>query len=84
MIFELFQAKVSCEVYVNTSNQTIVRQDCYPEVRKVHFSYVAEQDFDLNRNFAVQQNSILSAVDNAVLDYNVGRMSGCIPRSVTC
>ncbi|XP_058080520.1 uncharacterized protein LOC131228695 [Magnolia sinica] len=25
------QTKVSCEVYVNTDNQTIVRQDCYPE-----------------------------------------------------
>lgn len=70
MIFDLFQAKVSCEVYVNTSNQTIVRQDCYSEV---HFSYVAEPDFDLNSNFSVQQKSILSAADNAVLDYNVGR-----------
>ncbi|KAF8025561.1 hypothetical protein BT93_F2410 [Corymbia citriodora subsp. variegata] len=25
------KAKVSCEVSVNTNNQTIVRQDCYPE-----------------------------------------------------
>ncbi|KAJ9167801.1 hypothetical protein P3X46_019394 [Hevea brasiliensis] len=25
------KARVSCEVYVNTDNQTIVRQDCYPE-----------------------------------------------------
>ncbi|KAL5771252.1 hypothetical protein ACOSP7_015406 [Xanthoceras sorbifolium] len=25
------KARVSCEVYVNTKNQTIVRQDCYPE-----------------------------------------------------
>ncbi|XP_038712788.1 uncharacterized protein LOC120006720 [Tripterygium wilfordii] len=25
------QGRISCEVYVNTSNQTIVRQDCYPE-----------------------------------------------------
>ncbi|GLT61464.1 hypothetical protein SLA2020_341680 [Shorea laevis] len=24
------KAKVSCEVYVNTNNQTIVHQDCYP------------------------------------------------------
>ncbi|KAJ9183972.1 hypothetical protein P3X46_007764 [Hevea brasiliensis] len=24
-------ARVSCEVYVNTDNQTIVRQNCYPE-----------------------------------------------------
>ncbi|BBH08410.1 Late embryogenesis abundant hydroxyproline-rich glycoprotein family [Prunus dulcis] len=24
-------AKASCEVYVNTNNQTIVRQDCSPE-----------------------------------------------------
>ncbi|CAL2275005.1 unnamed protein product [Prunus armeniaca] len=27
------KAKASCEVYVNTNNQTIVRQDCSPEVR---------------------------------------------------
>lgn len=26
-----FQAKVSCEVHVNTNNQTIVRQNCYAE-----------------------------------------------------
>ncbi|KAF2303899.1 hypothetical protein GH714_024242 [Hevea brasiliensis] len=26
------KARVSCEVYVNTDNQTIVRQDCYPEL----------------------------------------------------
>lgn len=25
------EAKVACEVFVNTNNQTIVRQDCYPE-----------------------------------------------------
>ncbi|XP_062090760.1 uncharacterized protein LOC133797021 [Humulus lupulus] len=25
------KARVSCEVFVNTSNQTVVRQDCYPE-----------------------------------------------------
>ncbi|RWR77559.1 transmembrane protein 106B [Cinnamomum micranthum f. kanehirae] len=25
------QATVSCEVYVNTKNQTVIRQDCYPE-----------------------------------------------------
>ncbi|KAG7984313.1 hypothetical protein I3843_04G153800 [Carya illinoinensis] len=25
------KARVSCEVYVNSNNQTIVRQDCYPE-----------------------------------------------------
>ncbi|KAL4653882.1 hypothetical protein ACB092_01G338100 [Castanea dentata] len=25
------KARVSCEVYVNTNNQTIVHQDCYPE-----------------------------------------------------
>ncbi|KAF7813820.1 Water stress and hypersensitive response domain containing protein [Senna tora] len=25
------QATVSCQVYVNTDNQTILRQDCYPE-----------------------------------------------------
>lgn len=25
------KAKASCEVYVNTNNQTIVRQDCSPE-----------------------------------------------------
>ncbi|KAF5748599.1 hypothetical protein HS088_TW04G00557 [Tripterygium wilfordii] len=25
------QGRISCEVYVNTSNQTIVHQDCYPE-----------------------------------------------------
>ncbi|XP_059645588.1 uncharacterized protein LOC132287102 [Cornus florida] len=25
------EAKISCEVYVNTRNQTIVRQNCYPE-----------------------------------------------------
>ncbi|XP_024029940.1 uncharacterized protein LOC21403692 [Morus notabilis] len=25
------KASVSCEVYVNTNNQTIARQDCYPE-----------------------------------------------------
>ncbi|KAH7511900.1 hypothetical protein FEM48_Zijuj12G0032200 [Ziziphus jujuba var. spinosa] len=25
------KAKVSCEVYVNTNDQTVVRQDCYPE-----------------------------------------------------
>ncbi|KAL9443532.1 hypothetical protein AB3S75_016821 [Citrus x aurantiifolia] len=32
LFFEIpLKAKVSCEVYVNTSNQTIVRQDCYPE-----------------------------------------------------
>nr|POE89199.1 hypothetical protein CFP56_57120 [Quercus suber] len=24
-------ARVSCEVYVNTNNRTIVHQDCYPE-----------------------------------------------------
>ncbi|XP_052181074.1 uncharacterized protein LOC127794181 [Diospyros lotus] len=30
--FELpLKAKVSCEVYVNTRNQTIIRQNCYPE-----------------------------------------------------
>ncbi|GMQ08670.1 hypothetical protein CsSME_00052289 [Camellia sinensis var. sinensis] len=27
------KAKVSCEVHVNTRNQTIIRQNCYPEVR---------------------------------------------------
>ncbi|KAA8540423.1 hypothetical protein F0562_024658 [Nyssa sinensis] len=27
------KAKVSCVVYVNTSNQTVVRQNCYQEVR---------------------------------------------------
>ncbi|XVE98191.1 hypothetical protein REPUB_Repub03eG0084400 [Reevesia pubescens] len=27
------QAKVSCEVYINTNNQTIVRQDCYAEAK---------------------------------------------------
>ncbi|PQQ09811.1 hypothetical protein Pyn_16750 [Prunus yedoensis var. nudiflora] len=27
------KAKASCEVYVNTNSQTIVRQDCCPEVR---------------------------------------------------
>ncbi|KAK6236314.1 hypothetical protein SCA6_011651 [Theobroma cacao] len=26
------KAEVSCEVYVNTNNQTIVRQDCYAEI----------------------------------------------------
>lgn len=25
------KAKLSCEVYVNTSDQTVVHQDCYPE-----------------------------------------------------
>ncbi|XP_077216401.1 uncharacterized protein LOC143850977 [Tasmannia lanceolata] len=25
------KARMSCEVYVNTANQTIIRQDCYPE-----------------------------------------------------
>ncbi|KAF4358063.1 hypothetical protein G4B88_021812 [Cannabis sativa] len=25
------KARASCEVYVNTSNQTVVRKDCYPE-----------------------------------------------------
>lgn len=25
------KAKVSCEVYVNPSNQTVKRQNCYPE-----------------------------------------------------
>lgn len=30
------QATVSCEVYVNTKNQTVIRQDCYPEVRHSH------------------------------------------------
>ncbi|KAF5190822.1 Late embryogenesis abundant (LEA) hydroxyproline-rich glycoprotein family [Thalictrum thalictroides] len=25
------KGKVSCEVYVNTANQTIMHQDCYPE-----------------------------------------------------
>ncbi|KDP33657.1 hypothetical protein JCGZ_07228 [Jatropha curcas] len=25
------KARVSCEVYVNTNNQTVARQDCYPE-----------------------------------------------------
>lgn len=29
------QARVSCEVLVNTNNQTIEHQDCYPEV-KIH------------------------------------------------
>lgn len=29
--FEIpLKARVSCEVYVNTNNQTIVHQDCYP------------------------------------------------------
>ncbi|WJZ97982.1 hypothetical protein VitviT2T_016543 [Vitis vinifera] len=29
--FEIpLKARVSCEVYVNTSNQTIIHQDCYP------------------------------------------------------
>ncbi|XP_068657655.1 uncharacterized protein [Aristolochia californica] len=32
LFFEVpIQGKVSCEVFVNTDNQTIVRQDCYPE-----------------------------------------------------
>ena len=28
-----FQAIVSCEVFVNTNNQSVVRQNCNPEVR---------------------------------------------------
>lgn len=27
-----FQGKISCSVYVNPENQTIIEQDCYPEV----------------------------------------------------
>ncbi|KAL5572677.1 hypothetical protein UlMin_022274 [Ulmus minor] len=31
LLFKIpIKARVSCEVYVNTNNQTIVRQDCYP------------------------------------------------------
>ncbi|KAF4365441.1 hypothetical protein F8388_012806 [Cannabis sativa] len=32
-----YLARASCEVYVNTSNQTVVRKDCYPEVQP-HFA----------------------------------------------
>ncbi|XP_015571812.2 uncharacterized protein LOC8284812 isoform X1 [Ricinus communis] len=32
------KAKVSCEVYVNTVNQTIVREDCHPQVKLPIFS----------------------------------------------
>ncbi|CAL1359498.1 unnamed protein product [Linum trigynum] len=34
LLFEIpIEGKVSCEVYVSTSNQTVVRQNCYPLVR---------------------------------------------------
>lgn len=33
------QARVSCEVLVNTNNQTIEHQDCYPEVKIHHAAH---------------------------------------------
>lgn len=31
-LYDLLQAKIKCEVIVNTRNQTVSRQSCYPEV----------------------------------------------------
>lgn len=46
------QARVSCEVLVNTNNQTIEHQDCYPEVRIHH---VAHFSVDISAKVSTSQ-----------------------------
>ncbi|KAM1478887.1 hypothetical protein ACFX2I_026256 [Malus domestica] len=64
------KARASCEVYVDTNNQTVVREDCYSEVR-IFFSFISYSHVDCVHSKAPSSSAI---VGRKVLRAN-GRIS---------
>lgn len=59
MISNVDQARASCEVYVDTNNQTVVREDCYSEVR-MFFSFVSYSHVNCMHSKAPSSSVIVS------------------------
>ncbi|KAF8681884.1 hypothetical protein HU200_045331 [Digitaria exilis] len=44
IVLGFLQGRISCVVHVNPHNQTIVHQDCYPEVKNCHYSLKVDSE----------------------------------------